>query len=192
SCLRVRVRSRNAWIGAGGTKLARISPWASRSASQSASVTSLLRPGTLRTAAALASTSSQRPSSTCQTVRSLHRDGAAPARRQPIRERAQPGRRRGEGRDVTDDACPLLYAGTRHHGLIVHVQRSAPRVETLHRRRPPDCPAAAWSRYVEVYETCSRVQTRGDSPRGSRAPVKLHSGLLDATRHHDLRAAAEA
>src|SRR5262249_44334239 len=96
------------------------------------------------------------------------------------------------GRDVTDDACPLLYAGTRHHGLIVHVQRCAPRVETLHRRRPLDCPAAAWSRYVEVYETCSRVQTRGDSPRGSRAPVKLHSGLLDATRTHDLRAAAEA
>jgi hypothetical protein len=30
--LRVRVRSRNSWIGAGGTKLERISPCASRSA----------------------------------------------------------------------------------------------------------------------------------------------------------------
>jgi hypothetical protein len=28
SCLRVRARSRSAWIGAGGTKLPRIKPWA--------------------------------------------------------------------------------------------------------------------------------------------------------------------
>ena len=45
SCLRVRVRSRSSWIGAGGTKLLRISPCASRSAIHVASFMSLLRPG---------------------------------------------------------------------------------------------------------------------------------------------------
>ena len=44
-------------------------PCASRSANHTASFTSLLRPGTLRTSAGLARTSSQRPSSTCQTGR---------------------------------------------------------------------------------------------------------------------------
>ena len=57
SCLRVRVRSRNSWIGAGGTKLPRISPCANRSAIQAASFRSLLRPGTFRMCCALASTS---------------------------------------------------------------------------------------------------------------------------------------
>src|SRR5262249_28839474 len=97
----------------------------------------------------------------------LHRDGAAPARGEPVRERKQAGRRRGEGRDVAADPRPLLHAGTRDHRLLVHVQRSTARVETLHHRPPPDCPAAGWSREVEVYETCSRVRTRGDSPGGS-------------------------
>src|SRR5262249_42098634 len=52
-----------------GTKLERISPCANRSAIHVASFTSLLRPGTLRMCAALASTSSNSPSasSTCQT-----------------------------------------------------------------------------------------------------------------------------
>src|SRR5216683_839003 len=67
SCLRVRVRSRNSWIGPGGTKLARISPCAKRSAIQVASLTSLLRPGTLRICAGLARISSNSPSSTCHT-----------------------------------------------------------------------------------------------------------------------------
>ena len=67
SCLRVRVRSRSSWIGAGGTKLLRIRPCASRSAIQVASLTSLLRPGIWRRCIALASTSSNWPSRTCQT-----------------------------------------------------------------------------------------------------------------------------
>jgi hypothetical protein len=67
SCLRVRVRSLSSWIGSGGTKLEQINPCASRSAIQVASFTSLLRPGTLRVCAALASTSSNSPSNTCHT-----------------------------------------------------------------------------------------------------------------------------
>ena len=42
SCFLARVRSRNSWIGCGGTKLARIRPCASRSAIQVASFMSLL------------------------------------------------------------------------------------------------------------------------------------------------------
>ena len=67
SCLRARVRSRRARIGVGGTRLPRISPWASRSAIQVASFMSLLRPGMFRMCIALANTSSNRPSKTCQT-----------------------------------------------------------------------------------------------------------------------------
>ena len=67
SCLRVRVRSRSAWIAIGGTKLARIRPCASRSASQVASFTSVLRPGTFLTCIALASTSSNASARTAQT-----------------------------------------------------------------------------------------------------------------------------
>jgi hypothetical protein len=67
SCLRVRVRSRTSWIGAGGTKLPRTSPCARRSESHVASLTSDFRPGTLRTCCALASTSSNEPSSMCHT-----------------------------------------------------------------------------------------------------------------------------
>ena len=44
--VRARVRSRSSRIGAGGTNEARTSPWAPRSASQAASETSVLRPGT--------------------------------------------------------------------------------------------------------------------------------------------------
>ena len=67
NCLRVRVSVRSSCTATGGTKLARISPWASRSASHMASLTSVLRPGTFLTCAALASTSSKWPSSTCHT-----------------------------------------------------------------------------------------------------------------------------
>ena len=69
SCLRVRVRSRSSWIGAGGTKLPGISPCANRSAIQVASFRSLLRPGTFRMCCALASTSVNEASSsrTCHT-----------------------------------------------------------------------------------------------------------------------------
>jgi hypothetical protein len=68
NCLRERSRARIAWVIASGTKLGRTSPWASRSASQAASATSVLRPGTFFTCAALARISTRSPSdSTCQT-----------------------------------------------------------------------------------------------------------------------------
>src|SRR5262245_42636863 len=67
NCFRVRVRSRNSWIPGGGTKLDRIRPCANRSASQVASFTSLLRPGTFFTCAAFARINANRPSRMCQT-----------------------------------------------------------------------------------------------------------------------------
>src|SRR5215204_3411474 len=67
SCLRARVRSRSACSGIVGTKLGRMRPWASRSASHVASFTSVLRPGTALTGWALASTSSKSPAKTAQT-----------------------------------------------------------------------------------------------------------------------------
>jgi Transposase IS66 family len=60
-------RSRTSWIGVGGTKLPCTRPCASRSASHIASFTSDFLPGTLRTCCAFARTSSNEPSSTCQT-----------------------------------------------------------------------------------------------------------------------------
>ena len=64
----VRRRVRIASVAASGTKLARISPCASSSASQAASATSVLRPGTFLTCAAFARISPNPPSSsTCQT-----------------------------------------------------------------------------------------------------------------------------
>ena len=49
SCLRVRSNERSSCVGASGTKLARMRPCASRSANQSASAISVLRPGTFLT-----------------------------------------------------------------------------------------------------------------------------------------------
>ena len=66
SCLQVRVRSRSSWMGWGGTKLERISPWARRSAIYSASFTSVLRPGTFLISAALPSVRAKWPSRMCQ------------------------------------------------------------------------------------------------------------------------------
>src|SRR6185437_5332057 len=62
-----RGQDRSSWIGAGGTKLERIRPWASSSAIQAASFTSVLRPGTLRMCWSLASTNSRCSSSRCHT-----------------------------------------------------------------------------------------------------------------------------
>ena len=68
SCLRVRNSVRRSWVAESGTKLARSRPCASSSASQTASLTSLLRPGTFFTCAAFARSSSKSPSERiCQT-----------------------------------------------------------------------------------------------------------------------------
>ena len=68
NCLRVRRSVRISWVGPSGTKLGRIRPCANRSETQSASFTSVLRPGTFLTCAAFASTSSKSPSDKmCQT-----------------------------------------------------------------------------------------------------------------------------
>src|SRR3712207_5690486 len=73
SCLRVRRSARSARVAGSGTKLGRISPCASNSASQDASATSVLRPGRFFTCAALARISTRSPSnSTCQTRSEEH------------------------------------------------------------------------------------------------------------------------
>ena len=61
SCLRVRSNVRTSCVGLSGTKLGRIRPCANRSDTQSASFTSLLRPGTFLTCAA-AGTNAKSPS----------------------------------------------------------------------------------------------------------------------------------
>ncbi len=136
SCLRVRVRSRSCWIACGGTKLERIRPCASRSAIHIASLTSVLRPGTLRMCAALASTSSNSASSTCHTgfqytpVASIA-TWRAVVLGQPVGQREQLG---GGGAE----AAHLLMHGRRdaahagHDGVLVHVQARTARVEHLH------------------------------------------------------------
>jgi hypothetical protein len=65
--LRYRVSSRSSRIGSGGTKLGRIIPCAATSASHSASVRSVLRPGTFLTARALHSHAVNRDSSAYKT-----------------------------------------------------------------------------------------------------------------------------
>jgi hypothetical protein len=62
NCLRVRSKVRISCVGGSGTKLGRIKPCANKSEIQSASLTSVLRPGTFFMWAALASTSSKPPS----------------------------------------------------------------------------------------------------------------------------------
>ena len=61
--VRCRVNSRNSGCGRAGTKLARSSPWRSKSASQTASCTSVLRRGMAFTCAALTSSRVKRSAS---------------------------------------------------------------------------------------------------------------------------------
>jgi hypothetical protein len=62
--VRALVKSRSCRIGSGGTNDARSRPWAPKSASQAASETSVLRPGTFFTSRALTSSTSRSASST--------------------------------------------------------------------------------------------------------------------------------
>jgi hypothetical protein len=64
SAARYRVRSRNRRMGLSGTKLARTSPCSVSCAIHAESLTSVLRPGTLRMCAAFGNCASTRSSST--------------------------------------------------------------------------------------------------------------------------------
>ena len=102
SCLRVRVRSRSSWIATGGTKLARIRPCASRSAIHVASLTSVLRPGTLRMWVGVGQHQLELafqhvPHRLPVHARGFHRHVRAPRLAQPVGQREQPRGRGLEG-----------------------------------------------------------------------------------------------
>jgi hypothetical protein len=129
SCLRVRVRSRSAWIAIGGTKLARMRPCASRSASQVASFTSVLRPGTFLTCIALASTSSNASARTAQTGFQYTPVAVAG---EPARQALQLRRRRAERLDEALDALAVDHAGAGHDAVAVHVDAGAALMQDFH------------------------------------------------------------
>src|SRR5215212_1830087 len=120
SCLRARARSRSACSGIAGTKLGRMRPWASRSASHVASFTSVLRPGTAFTWWALASTSSKSPAKAGQTFR------------EPLQLRC----RGGEGLDQPAHTAGLGQAHASHDGVPMNVEPGATHVEDVHNRLP--------------------------------------------------------
>src|SRR5215471_4942632 len=107
-----------------------MSPCASRSAIQVASLTSLLRPGTFLMCAALASTSSNSPSSRCHT-------GFQYTPVASIAMCVQPASRSQSASDNNPRVTPYLpsYCGAFHHPpachhlLFVHVQ---PRTSFMH------------------------------------------------------------
>src|SRR3954465_1462780 len=144
NCLRVRVRSRSACTWAGGTKLGRIRPCARRSASQVASFTSVLRPGTALTWAALARASARSFSShsTAQTgfqytpVASITtcvthdvRDAVA---LQPRRQTLQVCGRGGKRLDVAHHARAFGDASAGHDTVLVDVEAGAAGMQNLH------------------------------------------------------------
>jgi hypothetical protein len=133
----VRVRSRNAWIGPGGTRLARISPCANKSAIQVASLTSLLRPGTLRICAGLARRSSSSPSRICHTgfqlnAGCLHRDVRAARLTQPVAERQQFRRGGSPAADLMPYLSALLHPQASDHGRFVDIQPRATLMKYFH------------------------------------------------------------
>jgi hypothetical protein len=144
--LPVRVRSRSAWIAGGGTKFDRIRPCANRSASQVASFTSLLRPGTFFTCTAFARISVNRPSRMCQAgfqytpVASIA-TCVHPALSSHSASANNPCVVVGKRRTSRSTFRLLIKAQTGHHLHLVHVETRAPLMQRLHRHLPRARPA---------------------------------------------------
>src|SRR4051812_30432803 len=158
--LRSRVRSRSRRISGGGTKLGRTSPCWTSWQIHSESLTSVLRPGTLRKWCALSSQHSKRSSSACKTVFQyagrFHPDQRDPELRQPGAERRQPGERRAERLGLLTPSAPgRRGAHGRDEVVAVHVKTSAPLHDDVHRC----CPL----------QTAGSVSPGGDLPRMSLA-----------------------
>src|SRR4051794_8569396 len=144
--LRVRVRSRSACTSAGGTKLGRIRPCARRSASQVASFTSVLRPGTALTWAALARASSRSISSHSTAQHSpdrlpvhagrLHHDVRDAVALQPRRQTLQVCGRGGKRLDVAHHARAFGDASAGHDTVLVDVEAGAAGMQNLHGHLP--------------------------------------------------------
>src|SRR5262245_51526242 len=124
-------------------------PWASRSAIQVASLTSLLRPGMLRICMALARTSANRPSRTRQTgfqytpVDSSG-DVRAAVSHQPVAQRRQFPGGGAEGPPLMRDGRTRHDARTGHDGLLMNIEPRALRMLQVHNRLLDDV-ASAWS-----------------------------------------------
>ena len=157
SCLRVRSRSRIARVPASGTKLGRIRPCASRSESQTASATSVLRPGTFFTCAALARISvrllggEHLPDRAPVDAGRLHGDARAAVALQPVRQGEEPRRGGREGLDLPPDRPVALdQPHRRDDGVLVHVQPRTAGMQNLHRDLLEAHAADAGSREVKV------------------------------------------
>ena len=107
----------HSWIGAGGTKLARIKPCARRSEIHTASLTSLLRPGTLRMCAAFASTSSNLTLQDVPDRLPVDAGGLHRHVRDPLRLPANPPA-------PTDRALPLKSGAPRGLPFVLTVNRA--------------------------------------------------------------------
>jgi hypothetical protein len=153
-----------------------------RSAIHVASLTSLLRPGTLRTCAAFAKTSWKRSSSTCQDSNKRPLLSMATCVTPDTRHFQKPARRCRNGRTSW---LGLPRAASRTQATTSSVETSTPSIEHLHR------PLLMWrtrrdALADETYPTCCSGYTRSCDqaqrlPQQSRAlegpPAKLGNGL---------------
>ena len=156
SCSRVRVRSRSSWMGVGGTKLLRISPCASRSASQIASFVSLRDPAHCERVGALAKTSAKPSSSRCHTGF----QSRACSRGRPASRRGRAVRSWSSRSDVPLDASAERRSG--HRPLRCPCGRRAPR--TGDRGLPGSSFVGLWRREeLSSAKSTSRARESRDS-----------------------------
>ena len=139
SCLRVRRSERSSAVGPSGTKLARIRPCASSSASQVASFTSVLRPGHVLDLRRVGQDQHEPalgqdvPDRLPVDAGRLHGDVGAAVLRQPLGQLEQARGRGGEGADLAGDLAAGGEAHGGDHGRLVDVEAGAARIEDLHR-----------------------------------------------------------
>src|SRR5882762_3025727 len=139
-------------MGGGATKLGRSNPWQSKSAIHSASLTSVLRPGTFLTCCALATTISKAPSKTKGRrplpvhPGALHGYLGATFREQPFPQAQQLARARAQCPNLLLNLpIPQSNQQTGHHGSLMHSEPTTAFYQGLHdasiagrllRRRP--------------------------------------------------------
>src|SRR5262245_29352271 len=141
NCLRVLRNVRISCVGPSGTKLARIRPCANNSEIQSASLTSVLRPGTFLICAALASTRSKPPSAKMCDTCCQYTPVASIVFRQPLRHRNQVRSCRREGARLLDDFASDRATDAGDHRLLVNVETTTTGMQDFH-NAPPDTPPA--------------------------------------------------
>jgi len=126
-------------MGAGGTKLLRISPWARRSAIQVASFTSLSCPGIWRRCIALARMSSTSPSRIMpdrlpEDPGGFHRDVGHPTRHEPLRQGEQLSGRHAKAPHLMRDRACRRQVCTGDDHLLVYIEPGTPGGNDVHGR----------------------------------------------------------